>query len=79
MSGERLSLSLVLAIPGLAQPNLNIQTGLPINFSTLTLHVNGQPITVYEFTISIYPMNTAPPWPIGLWLYFYVQAAAKMA
>lgn len=71
-----LSLSL-LAVPSFAQSSAKIWTGLPINFSTLTLHVNGQPITVYEFTISIYPMNTAPPWPIGLWLYFYVQAAAN--
>ena len=68
-----LSLSLVLAIPGLAQPSFNIQTGLPINLSTFTLHVNGQPISVYEFTVSIQPMNTPPPWPAGLWLYSYVQ------
>ena len=46
---------------------------MPINLSTLTLHVGGKPITVYEFTVSIYPMNTPPPWPIGLWLYNYVE------
>jgi len=68
--------SLLVAIPGLAQQNFNIQTGLPISFATLTLHVNGQPISVYEFTVSLYPMNTPPPWPVGLWLYAYVQADA---
>ena len=67
------SLGLLLAIPGVAQQNVNILTGVPINFSSLTLHVHGQPINVYEFTVSIYPMNTPPPWPIGLWLYNYVQ------
>ena len=68
-----LSLSL-LAIPSLAQPGVKIWTGLPINLTTLTLHVNGQPMSVYEFTVSVYPMNTSPPWPVGLWLYYYVQA-----
>ncbi|MGA2373354.1 MAG: hypothetical protein ABSG11_22070 [Candidatus Korobacteraceae bacterium] len=68
-----LLLSLLLAIPGLAQQSFNIQTGLPINFAALILHVNGQPIGVYEFTVSLYPMNTALPWPVGLWLYSYVR------
>jgi hypothetical protein len=72
-----LALGLLLAIPGLAQQNVNIQTGLPIGLSTLTLHVHGQPITVYEFAVSLYRMNTPPPWPIGLWLYTYVQADAN--
>jgi hypothetical protein len=69
-----LSLTLLLAIPGLAQQSVTIQTGLPISFGTLTLHVQGQPITVYEFAVSLYPMNTPPPWPVGLWLYTYVEA-----
>ncbi len=66
--------SLLLAIPTLAQQNFNIQTGQPVNFATLVLHVQGQPINVYEFTVSLYPMNTPPPWPAGLWLYTYVEA-----
>ncbi len=69
-----LACSLLFATPSLAQQSVKILTGLPINFATLTLHIHGQPITVYEFTVSIYPMNTAPPWPIGLWLYSYVEA-----
>ena len=76
-SGLLLAVGLLLAIPGLAQQNVNIQTGLPIGFSTLTLHIRGLPITVYEFTVSLYRMNTPPPWPIGLWLYTYVQADAS--
>ncbi|MGA2370142.1 MAG: hypothetical protein ACLPPV_24515 [Candidatus Korobacteraceae bacterium] len=71
-----LLMSLLFAMPSFAQQPVAIQTGLPINFTTLTLHVSGQPITVYEFTVSIYPMNTPPPWPAGLWLYYYVQADA---
>lgn len=71
-----LLLSLLFALPSLAQQPVTIQTGLPINFATLTLHVHGQPITVYQFTVSIYPMDTPPPWPVGLWLYYYVQADA---
>lgn len=70
-----LSLGLLLAIPSFAQQqSFIINTGLPINFATLTLHVSGQPISVYEFTVSLYPMNTPPPWPAGLWLYTYVEA-----
>ena len=69
-----LLVSLLLATPGFAQQSVSIQTGLPVNFATLTLHVHGQPIGIYEFTISLYPMNTPPPWPVGLWLYSYVQA-----
>jgi hypothetical protein len=65
---------ILLAIPGLAQHSAKIWTGVPIYFATLTLHVNGQPINVYKFVVSIYPMNTPPPWPIGLWLYYYVEA-----
>jgi hypothetical protein len=68
-----LSVSLLLATHGSAQQSFNIQTGLPINFATLILHVQGQPINVYEFTVSIYPMNTPPPWPAGEWLYNYVE------
>lgn len=67
------SVGLLLAIPGVAQKNVNILTGVPINFASLTLHVGGNPINVYEFTVSIYPMNTPPPWPVGLWLYNYVE------
>jgi hypothetical protein len=67
---------LLLALPSLAQQNVNIQTGLPIGFSTVTLHLHGQPITIYQFAVSLYRMNTPPPWPIGLWLYSYVQADA---
>jgi hypothetical protein len=65
---------LLLAIPSLAQQTAQIWTGTPVNFGTLMLHVQGQPIVVYEFVVSIYPMNTPPPWPVGLWLYNYVQA-----
>ena len=72
-------LALLVPTPSLAQRVAVIETGLPIYWSTLTLHVNGQPISVYEFTISIYPMNTPPPWPSGLWLYNYVQADASGA
>ena len=67
------SLGLLIAIPGGAQQDVKILTGVPINFTTLILHVQGKPINVYEFTVSIYPMNTPPPWPIGLWLYEYVE------
>jgi hypothetical protein len=67
------TLGWLLAIPGVAQQNVNIWTGVPINFASLTLHVGGKPINVYEFTVSVYPMNTPPPWPIGLWLYNYVE------
>jgi len=63
-----------LAVPSRAQQIARIWTGLPIYFGTLTLHVSGQPISVYLFVVSVYPMNTPPPWPIGLWLYNYVQA-----
>jgi hypothetical protein len=66
-------LGLLVAFPAVAQKNVNILTGVPINFASLTLHVAGSPITVYEFTVSIYPMNTKPPWPVGLWLYNYVE------
>jgi hypothetical protein len=69
-----LSLSLLLAGPSRAQQSFDIQTGLPINFASLMLHVNSQPISVYEFTVSLYPMNTPPPWPAGLWLYTYAEA-----
>jgi hypothetical protein len=67
------SLGLMLAIPGVAQQGVKILTGVPINFANLTLHVQGKPINVYEFTVSIYPMNTPPPWPVGLWLYSYLE------
>jgi hypothetical protein len=66
-------LGLLLAIPCVAQKKVDIWTGVPIKVSTLTLHVGGKPINVYEFTLSVYPMNTPPPWPIGLWLYNYVE------
>jgi len=71
-----LLIALLCALPSSAQQMVSIQTGVPIHFATLTLHVNGQPISVYEFTVSLYPMNTSPPWPVGLWLYSYVQADA---
>jgi hypothetical protein len=64
----------LLAVPSFAQQTARIWTGVPVNLTTLTLHVSGQPISVYELTVSIYPMNTAPPWPVGLWLYTYLQA-----
>jgi len=67
------SLGLLLAIRGVAQQDVHILTGLPIYFASVTLHVKGTPINVYEFTVSIYPMNTPPPWPVGLWLYSYVE------
>jgi len=66
-----------LTVPSIAQRTVTIETGLPINFSTLTLHVQGQPINVFEITVSLYPMNTPPPWPSGLWLYSWVQADAS--
>jgi hypothetical protein len=69
-----LSLSLLLATPGFTQQTSWIQTGLPINFATMTLHVQGQPMNVNLIVVSLYPMNTPPPWPVGLWLYTYVQA-----
>jgi len=64
----------LLAAPARAQQSARIWTGMPIGSATLTLHVSGQPISVYEFTVSVYQMNTPPPWPVGLWLYNYVQA-----
>ncbi len=69
-----LPLVLLLTITALAQQGVLPQTGQPVNFATLTLHVQGQPITVYEFTVSLIPMNLPPPWPVGLWLYTYVEA-----
>ena len=72
----RLSLAVsvaLLAIPGVAQQNVATATGVPIYFATLTLHVHGKPINVYEFTVSLYPMNAPPPWPVGLWIYTYVE------
>ena len=63
-----------ICIPGcFAQDGSRIRTGIPIDSQKLVLHVQGQPISVYEFIVSIYPMNTAPPWPIGLWIYEYVE------
>jgi hypothetical protein len=67
-------LTVSFAIPSLSQQGVQPTTGVPINLSILTLHVNGQPIRVYEFTVSLIPMNQAPPWPVGLWLYTYVEA-----
>ncbi len=63
----------LLAIPGVAQQNVATETGVPVYFASLTLHVDGKPINVYEFTVSLYPMNTPPPWPTGLWMYTYVE------
>jgi hypothetical protein len=68
------SLSLLLAIPGFAQQGYLIQTGLPIAYSTLTLHIQGQPVSVEYIVVSLYPMNAPPPWPTGLWLDLYLQA-----
>jgi hypothetical protein len=50
-----------------------IFTGTPVNFISFTQHRNGQPVTVYEFVVSLVPMNLPPPWPAGLWIYLYVQ------
>jgi hypothetical protein len=71
-----LPLALLLSVAALGQQGVSPQIGLPVNFGTLTLHVQGQPITVYEFTVSLIPMNAPPPWPVGQWLYTYVQADA---
>jgi len=71
-----LCVTVLLAMPSSAQQGYLIQTGVPIGYSTLTLHVQGQPITVEEIVVSIYPMNLPPPWPAGLWLYTLVQADA---
>jgi len=46
-----LALALVVAITGVAQ--VHVQAGLPIHYSNLVLHVQGNPINVYEFTVSI--------------------------
>lgn len=76
VQASSLLIALLFAVPSSGQRMVSIQTGVPISFSTLTLHVGGQPISIYEFTVSLYPMNTPPPWPVGLWLYSYVQADA---
>ncbi len=68
------AVSFLLATPSFAQQGYLIQTGLPVGYSTLTLHVQGQPVSVELIVVSLYPMNTPPPWPTGLWLYSYVQA-----
>lgn len=66
--------AIVLAMPSLAQQSYLIQTGLPIYYSTLMLHVQGQPVKVEYIVVSLYPMNAPPPWPTGLWLDVYLQA-----
>jgi hypothetical protein len=66
-------LAAICATSCFAQDGSRIRTGIPINFQKLVLHLQGQPISVYEFVVSIYPMNTPPPWPVGLWIYEYVQ------
>ena len=59
--------------PAPTVPGVNIFTGTPVNFTPLAQHMNGQPVTIYEFTVSLVPMNLPPPWPEGLWVYLYVQ------
>jgi hypothetical protein len=71
------TMTLLLAISSQAQQSMNIQTGLPIYFGTQWLHVQGQPISAYLIVVSIYPMNTPPPWPVGLWLNTYLQTDAS--
>ena len=70
------SATLLLAMPTFAQQSYLIETGLPIDFSTLNLHQQGQPVNVDLIVVSLYPMNTPPPWPVGLWLFMYVEAGA---
>jgi hypothetical protein len=69
-----LAMTVALATPSFGQQSYLIQTGLPVYLSTLTLHVQGQPVTVEYLVVSLYPMNTPPPWPVGLWLDLYLQA-----
>jgi hypothetical protein len=71
------TMTLLLAIPSRAQQSMNILTGLPIYFGNQRLHVQGQPINAYLIVVSLYPMNTPPPWPVGLWLNTYVQSDAS--
>lgn len=72
------TMTLLPAIPSQAQQRVSIQTGLPIYFGTQTLHVQGQAISAYLIVVSIYPMNTPPPWPAGLWLNTYLQTDASL-
>ncbi len=46
-----LFVSLLLATSGFAQQSVSIQTGLPVNFATLTLHVHGPNGTMVRLSV----------------------------
>jgi len=48
-------------------------TGLAVSTQTAQLTVGGVPVNARELVIEVYPLNTPPPWPIGLWRYTWVQ------
>lgn len=54
--------------------NITALPGLPVSFTSMILHVNGAPVMVYHVVVEVYPMNTPPPWPIGLQRHEYFAA-----